>query len=234
MIRAVDTTPEWGDIVRRGWMLVIPLGLGVAAAGTDHLPVKMGVPLSCAALVLLSLRGRWDGVWVAAALCLSAGGDWFLSNRGGREGYFVAGIGLFFFAHAGYLAFALRHGRPRGWVLGALLAGYLSYYLIWLRPAIAGRTLSLAALLYLAISCVVLAGAWGMRLAGRLKWPFVAGIGLLVVSDTVISFSEFLGFGALNWLILPTYYLGQICVSWTVLARESDGGRISGKIPIGK
>lgn len=213
-------TTKLRSVVRRGWMLVIPLGLAVAAVGTDNLPAKMGVPLSCAAIVLLSLRGRWDGVWVAAALCLSAGGDWFLSNRGGHEGYFLTGIGLFFCAHAGYLAFALRHGRPRRWVLGVLLAGYLSYYALWLRPAIPGRVLSLAALLYLAISCVVLAAAWGVRLAGRLKWPFVAGIGLLVISDTVISSSEFLGFGALNWLILPTYYLGQLCVSWTVLTRD--------------
>ena len=57
-----------------------------------------------------------------------------------------------------------------------------------------------------------------MRMGARLKWLFITGIGLIVFSDTLISFGEFLRWKRGNWLILPTYYLAQLCVSWTVLA----------------
>ncbi|NLH17622.1 MAG: hypothetical protein GX455_13685 [Phycisphaerae bacterium] len=212
--------------MRRGWMFLIPAGLAVAAVGTGWVWAKVGVALSCAGIVSLSPRGRRDRAWIAAALLFSAGGDWFLANRDGREAYFLAGIGMFFAAYAGYLAFALRHGRPQGWVLGTALAGYLAYYTIWLRPAIAGDAVAAAVLAYLAISCTGLAAAWGMRIDGRLKWPFVAGIGLLMASDTMISLHEFLGVGTLDRAILPSYFLSLICISWAVVGQScTEAGR---------
>jgi uncharacterized membrane protein YhhN len=214
--------------LRLTWWLVLPAGLAVAALRTGSLVAKMGVPLSCAVLLLWALRRapdrRRDALWVVAALCLSAAGDWFLSNRAARLSYFLVGIGLFFGAHLGYLAFAWRQGRPRGWVLGGLLVLYLSYYNVWLVPAIAPSVLSGAVLLYLLISCLVLATACGLRLPPHLKWPYVAGMGLIVVSDTFISFTEFLGFGTFTWLILPTYYLAHLCVTWTVLGLLTRSG----------
>jgi uncharacterized membrane protein YhhN len=204
---------------------LLPLGLAIAALGTGDLRAKLGVAVSCALILLWALRGapkcRRDAGWVVAALCLSAAGDWFLSNKGHREAYFLAGIALFFGAHLGYLAFACRQGRLDRRVLGALLCVYLSYYALCLRPAIGRPALALAVLLYLLISCVVFAAASGMRTQPRLKWPYVTGIGLIVLSDTLISFNEFLGWGQWNWLILPTYYLAQLCVSWTVLAQDT-------------
>jgi uncharacterized membrane protein YhhN len=213
-----------GQIVyRMGWLL-LPFGLAIAALGTGDLRAKMGVAVSCALILLWNLRRspkcRQDAGWVVAALCLSAAGDWFLSNKGHREAYFLAGIALFFGAHLGYLTFACLQGRLDRRVLGMLLGVYLCYYLLCLRPAIGRPVLDLAVLLYLLISCVVFAAAWGMRMRPRLKWPYVAGIGLIVVSDTLISFNEFLGWKQWNWLILPTYYLAQLCVSWTVLAQD--------------
>lgn len=207
--------------MRRGWLLLIPAGLAVAALWTDWVWAKVGVALSCAGIVILSSGARWDRAWVAAALLFSAGGDWFLANRGGREAYFAAGIGMFFAAYAGYLAFALRHGRPRMRVLAATLAVYLAYYGIWLRPAIREAAVAAAVPAYVVISCAGLAAAWGMRMDGRLKWPFVAGIGLLIASDTMISLQEFLGVGTLNGTILPSYFLSLICISWAV-AGQSD------------
>ena len=105
-------------------------------------------------------------------------------------------------------------------VLGILLGLYLLYYVFCLRPAIKSLELALAVLFYLLISCVAFSAAWGMRMRPLLKWPFIAGIGLIVFSDTLISFNEFLRWKQWNWLILPTYYLAQLCVSWTVLAQN--------------
>ena len=47
---------------------------------------------------------------------------------------------------------------------------------------------------------------------------FTLGIGLIVASDTIISFTEFLQFRALDWLILPTYYLAHLCITCAVLS----------------
>jgi uncharacterized membrane protein YhhN len=204
--------------------LLLPLGLAIVALSTGDLLAKMGVPVSCALVLLWAFREAptccQDAGWVVAALCLSAAGDWFLSNKGDREAYFITGIALFFGAHLGYLAFACRHGQFHRKILGVLLSLYLTYYVFFLRPAIKHPGLALAVLLYLLISCVVLSAAWGMRVRPRLKWPYVTGMGLIVVSDTLISLKEFLGWGRWNWLILPTYYLAQLCVSGAVLRQD--------------
>ena len=221
-------------------LLLLPLGLAITALGTGHVLAKMGVPVSCA-LILLWASGqaptwRRNAGWVVAALCLSAAGDWFLSHKGEHEPYFIAGIALFFGAHLGYLAFACRQGRLQRGVLGILLLLYLPYYVFWLRPAIPRPGLALAVLLYLLISCVVFSAAWGLRLRPEFKWPYVTGIGLIVLSDTIISVTEFLGWGRWNWLILPTYYLAQLCVSWTVLAQvptEASDRSLDGPRPPG-
>jgi uncharacterized membrane protein YhhN len=203
------------------WLLVLPAGLAVTALRTASVVAKVGVALSCAAILLWTLRrapaDRRDALWVVVAQCLSAAGDWFLSNKAGRMGYFIAGIAFFFGAHLGYLVFAVRQGRLQRWVLGGLLLIYLPYHWIWLFPAIAQPMLSTAVLLYLLISCLALAAACGLRLPAPLKWPFVAGISLIVASDTFISFAEFLRIGTFSWLILPTYYLAHLCVTWAVL-----------------
>lgn len=207
----------------RATLLIVPLGLAVVALETGQIAAKLGVPLSCALILAWAIwkspARRRDGLWVVAAFCFSAGGDWFLANRGGREGFFLAGIGLFFVAHAGYLAFACRQGRLGRKALGVLLSAYLLYYFFGLHPAIRSTPVATAALMYLLISCATLSAAWGMRMPGWQKWPFVAGIALLVFSDTIISFSEFLGWKRWNGLILPTYYLVHPCVSWTVLGQ---------------
>jgi uncharacterized membrane protein YhhN len=211
--------------VCRTGLLLLPLGLAIAALATRNLCVKMGVAVSCAMILAWALRrmpaGHKVAWWVVVALCFSAAGDWFLSNKGHREAYFIAGIALFFCAHLGYLVFASDQGRLDWRVLGILLGVYLCYYVYYLRPAIRSPGLAVAALFYLLISCVVFSAACGMRMEAQLKWPYVTGIGLIILSDTLISFNEFLGWKRWNWLILPTYYLAQLCVSWTVLTQHS-------------
>jgi uncharacterized membrane protein YhhN len=212
------------------WLLLIPSGLAVAALVTGSLAAKLGVALSCAFILFLGcLRtGPREGratVWVMAALVLSAVGDWFLSNRGGRESYFIAGIGFFFGAHVGFLKYAWRQGQLNRLVLAGLCLVYLAYYVLALRPVIVSPVLAAAVLGYLLISCLALSVACGLRLPLSLKLPFIAGIVLIVFSDTLISFNEFLRWRQWSWLILPTYYLSHICITGSVLVLRCTGRR---------
>lgn len=196
-------------------LLAIPAALGVLALRTHHLGFKMGEPVACAVL-LIGLRFRYGSPqadYAIAALLWSAIGDFFLSSRGGHPAFFVYGIGAFFVAHLGYLAFALKNGRLHGVTLGILLALYLPFFWFFLRPAIKDSVLLAAVLAYLLVSCVSLAAAAGLRLRPSAKTLYLAGIGLIVVSDTLIALGEFLRYRAGNGWILPTYYLAHLCVT---------------------
>ena len=208
------------------WLLLLPLAVGVAANQTDYLPFKMAVPSLCALILLWAYQGRpayrLDVAAVVLAFVFSAVGDYFLSNKGGTEIYFVVGIGMYFIAHLGYLAYAWRNGRIHRIVLGVLLVGYLIYYFVSLNPAISDPVLSGAVLLYLLISCLALAVAAGITLPAEQKWLYVFGIAMIVLSDTAISFNEFLDYRAFNWLILPTYYLAHLTVTLSLLLRQRE------------
>jgi uncharacterized membrane protein YhhN len=203
--------------------LLIPAVLGVIALFSDWLPAKMGVPLACALILLLAWRSQAtmastkDLLWVVAALVFSAAGDYFLSNMAAQASFFVIGIGLYLLAHLGYLGFAWRNGRLNRGVFGIALLVYLPYGLLLLKPAIADSLLLAAVLAYLLISCLVFAVACGLRLAQPGKLLYQTGIGLIVLSDTIISFTEFLHFQSLDWMILPTYYLAHLCISYALL-----------------
>ena len=196
-------------------LLAIPAALGILALRTHHLGFKMGEPVACA-LLLVGLRFRFGSPradYVIAALLWSAIGDFFLATRSGHAAFFVYGIAAFFMAHLGYLAFALKNGRLDGLALIVLLFLYFPFFWFYLRPALKDSVLLAAVLAYLLVSCVSLAAAAGLRLRPPAKALYLAGIGLIVVSDTLIALSEFLRYRAGNGLILPTYYLAHLCVT---------------------
>ncbi len=207
-------------------LLLMPACLAYYADTTGYLPFKMGVPLVCAALLMVCFLGRLRlraDVWfVIGAFVFSAIGDYFLSSRRGHEHYFVIGIAAFFVAHLGYLGFSLANGRLHRITMAVLLAGYLPYFVFALRPAIGDPILFAAVLLYLLISCVGLAAAAGLRLPPLAKWLYVFGIFMVVLSDTIISFSEFLKFRDWNSWILPTYYLAHLTVTASVMSTGAD------------
>lgn len=203
-------------------LLLIPAGLAVLASQRGPIAAKLGVPLTCALILIGFLRphlgrGSTDILALIGALAFSAAGDWFLSHRAGREAWFIAGIALFFVAHLGYLGYALHHGRLHRGALGMLLLVFVPYFILALRPAIPSPVLLAAVLLYLLISCVALAAAVGLRLPTPSRAAYIAGIGLIVFSDTLISFNEFLRYRKFNYLILPTYYAAHLAVTWAAL-----------------
>lgn len=221
-------------MIRCYWQLLfIPACLAIAANETGYLPFKMGVPVVCALLLVTffrdRLRQRPDVWYVIAAFVFSAIGDYFLSNKHGSESYFVIGIAAFFIAHLGYLGFSLRHGKLHRVAMFVLLGAYVPYFVFLLKPAIPDPILFTAVLLYLLVSCVGLAAALGLRLSPMGKWLYVFGILMIVVSDTFISFNEFLKYRAFNAWILPTYYLAHLTVTAAVLTteRKECGGKNS-------
>ncbi len=218
--------------------LLLPACLAVAADQTGYLPFKMGVPILCALLLIALFRTRlWQraDIWyVIAAFVFSAIGDYFLSNKRGNESYFVIGIAAFFVAHLGYLGFSLLNGKLHRVTLGVLLVGYVPYFVLALRPAIPDPILFGAVLLYLLVSCVGLAAAAGLRLAPIGKWLYVFGILMVVVSDTFISFNEFLKYRTFNDWILPTYYLAHVAVTASVLTTLREVSRVGQSEPTKK
>ena len=208
-------------------LFLLPVSLAMVALATDWLPAKMGVPLACALILLLAwqrTRVRQAGGTGAVILCVvaafvcSAAGDYFLSNMSAQPAYFVIGIALYLLAHLGYLGYGWCSGRLNRRWLTVLLLVYLPYGLLVLKPAIADPLLLLAVMGYLLVSCLVLAVAGGSTLSKPARGLFTLGIGLIVASDTIISFTEFLQFRALDWLILPTYYLAHLCITCAVLS----------------
>lgn len=205
-------------------LLTLPALAAAFALETGRLPFKLGVPVLCALILIAFVRhfapnGR-RAIWaVAGAFAMSAVGDYFLSNRGGHARYFEVGIAAYLVAHLGYICYALLDGRLHRMALAALLVGFVPYFGLALSPAIADRTLWAAVLLYLLISCLSLSAALGLRQPVLSKTFYIAGIGLVVLSDTLISFSEFLRFHEFNGWILPTYYLAHLAITSSILLR---------------
>ena len=183
-------------------------------------------------ILLLSSRKafRTPDLWmVVGAFVFSIIGDYFLSHRNGDLMMFVYGIFFFFLAHLGYLAYSLFNGKIKWLFTGVLCAGYLIFFFTSLYENINDAVLMWAALAYLFVSCFSLGAAWGLSHRGRVKWGYVVGIGLILFSDTLIAFGEFMDYDRWDFLILPTYYLAHIVITWAIWTRfqgasESDVG----------
>lgn len=215
------------EVTRPAWLyglLFVPVISAVMALKYHDFVFKAGVAAGGIVIILACFLAdrerRKDVLLVVAAFLLSIVGDWFLSTMRGDTSRFIAGIGFFFLAHAGYLAYALLNGRFKWAVTIVFLAGYLLFFLLKLFPVISDSMLMLAALLYLVISCFSLGAAAGMRFTAEVKWAYLIGIALILFSDTIIAFKEFAGYRDLNSLILPTYYLAQISITFSVLRRR--------------
>ncbi len=161
-----------------------------------------------------------DILMVMAAFAFSIVGDWFLSNKHGDTGMLIYGRVFSFLAHVGYLIYALMNGKVKWKFTAILLAAYLVFFFLELFPTFNDSILMLAALIYLVISCFSLGAAVGLRGNQVSKWAYVIGIFLILFSDTIIAYKEFVGFKELNFLILPTYYLAHIAIVFSLMKRR--------------
>uniref|UniRef100_UPI003218021C lysoplasmalogenase n=1 Tax=uncultured Draconibacterium sp. TaxID=1573823 RepID=UPI003218021C len=204
-------------------LLLIPLVCSVLAYTGYGFEFQLAVAASCIGIIFITywkkIKSFSDIFYVIGALVFSMGGDWFLSNKGDSFMMFAAGIGLYFFAHLGYLIFALINGKIHKLLLFVLLVVYLAFYVFALYPAIDEKILSVFTFVYLLISCVSVAAAAGTGFLKAAKWSYFAGIVFILLSDTIIAFKEFLSYPELNFLILPTYYAAHICITFALIKR---------------
>jgi hypothetical protein len=155
---------------------------------------------------------------VGAFVC-SIIGDWFLSHMNGDVSLFVKGIALFFLAHVGYLVYALLNGKMHRKATAIVLIGFLAFFFLVLYPKITDTALMVASLIYLLISCFSLGAAIGMNGVKIEKLAYIVGIALILFSDTIIAFKEFVDYHTFDFLITPTYYLAHICIIYSVIKR---------------
>lgn len=205
------------------WFL-LPLFFSVLAVLGFGFAYKAAVTLSCLLIIFLSLKERitqLSNTWyIILAFVFSIIGDWFLSNKGDSFLMFAAGIGLYFLAHAGYLVYALKNGTLHQVFTGIVLLVYLVFFILVLWPAIEEPVLLAAVLIYLLISCISVGAAVGIRASANEKWSFIAGIILILFSDTIISFKEFTAYQELNYLILPTYYAAHLLITFALVKKS--------------
>jgi len=212
--------------IRNRWsyaMLLIPILSGILALIYNDFIFKSGVSGSCIVILIAQyfrkMNFKSDMLIISGAFVFSIGGDWFLSNRNGDEWILITGILLFFIAHAGYLYFGLLNGQINWRLTIVLLAAYLAFFIFKLYPVIDNQILCLASLAYLLISCFSLGAAAGMNGFQWLRCPYSTGIALILFSDTIIAFKEFLAIHTMDFLILPTYYLAQICITIALICK---------------
>ncbi|MEH6760471.1 MAG: lysoplasmalogenase family protein [Maribacter arcticus] len=158
--------------------------------------------------------------FIIGAFLFSIAGDWFMSNMNGDSTMFSKGIALFFLAHLGYLLFATLNGQIKWRFTSILLALFLLFYFLVLFPSINDNILMFATLIYLLISCFSLGASVGIKGDYVVKWTYVFGIFLILFSDTIISLTEFLGYNRLDFLILPTYYLAHISITFSLIRKQ--------------
>lgn len=214
-------------------IFLIPLTLAILALNNFGFFFKSGTAGVGILILLFAYRSKFDkntDVWmVIVAFAFSIAGDWFLSNMNGDANMFVSGIALFFVAHVGYLSYALMNGKITWIFTGIVLTGFLIFYFISLFPSIDEDIINIAAFIYLLISCFSMGAAVGIEAKPMIKWSYVFGILLVLFSDTIISLKEFVGYTDLNFLILPTYYLAHISITFSLFRKglSLTGSRIN-------
>jgi len=204
-------------------LLGVSVVLAILGVSTANFIFKSGTA-GMGILVILILYAQFkksakDTWWILGAFLFSIIGDWFLSHMDGDSQMFVKGIALFFLAHVGYLLYALFNGRIKGMFTIILLAAYLVFFFLVLYPTFTDVALMIASLVYLLISCFSLGAAMGMKGDPTAKRSFIFGIVLIIFSDTIIAFKEFVDYHTFDFLITPTYYLAHIFITFSLIKR---------------
>lgn len=198
--------------------MLVPLGLFLMKCVKKKYVFSPLITLSCMAAALMS--GAHAHVFLCAAFVFSVIGDFFLTHKSICQNSYLYGIGGFFLAHAGFLVYALMNAEIAPvslYVVIALLIPYGIYLVRKLLPALHGMPMKIAVTLYMLISIAVFSCAFSMNVNALNRLSFILGIGMILFSDTVISFSDFLGYRKWDKLILPAYYLCHILVSFSTI-----------------
>ena len=194
-------------------LLLIPAALAILRLTTRKYPFSALTTLACAALISIYGHAPASGL-AAAALVISAAGDWFLAHHRGRETFYALGVGGFLAGHALLIAFAAHRAAlsPMALVAGGLLLALYAAYLTQIVLPGMPKMLRLPAVLYTLVS---IAGFTVALTSGDAV--YASAIALLLFSDTMIAAADFAGRKELSFLILPTYYLCHILIALSAM-----------------
>lgn len=200
--------------------MLIPIGAMVMGIRTGKFCWNILLTLSCAAIVLLTGRGK-PMIPLALALAVSLAGDWFMAHKGGKQIRYVLGITLFLLGHAGFLWYAIPRfaGDARIWVSGLALAGMIGFYFVKRIFPNLNTLMRVAVGAYALISIASLVAAAGMRCPSMYEQILYAfGILMIVASDVMIAECDFAHDRTWSSFIMPLYYLCHILVAASSIA----------------
>lgn len=204
-------------------LLIFSVLMAIMALSTSNFIYKSGTAAMGILIIILlnfnKTKPTKDTWLIIGAFLFSIIGDWFLSNKAGDTLMFSKGIALFFLAHLGYFVFANINGQIKWRFTSILLTVFLLFFFLLLYPAISDKVLLSATLVYLLLSCLSLGAAVGIKGGQIVRWAYVFGIFLILFSDTIISLTEFLGYNSFDFMILPTYYLAHISITFALIRK---------------
>ena len=212
--------------VKNNWpymLLIFSVLMAILALSTSSFIYKSGTAAMGILIIILlnfnKTKPTKDTLLIIGGFLFSIIGDWFLSNMAGDTLMFSKGIALFFLAHLGYFVFATINGQIKWRFTSILLTVFLLFFFLLLYPAISDKVLLSATLVYLLLSCLSLGAAVGIKGDQIVRWAYVFGIFLILFSDTIISLTEFLGYNSFDFMILPTYYLAHISITFALIRK---------------
>lgn len=195
-------------------LLLIPACLIIPVARTERYLYRFLTTASC---LLIMVFGRGEAgltPWQPfAALVVSLAGDYFMAHKLRHSIYYVMGILGFACAHLFHLLFILSNlkfnfGIPAAVVL--LFSSYSIYLFKYVEKDIQHRSLKIASVAYVYLSCTVMSLSAGLDLPLIPKIIYILAIALIGFSDTMISERDFRCKIYGEKLVLPTYFTAHI------------------------
>ena len=172
--------------------------------------------------LLLAAPASQYSKWILVGLVLGAMGDVALLS--GESRWFLAGLGVFLLGHIAYIVACTCLVPISDWpsLYAAIPLAFAAVALVLLWPHLG--SMRGAVVCYIAAIVLMVVGANAVyqapieSLGDGQKQLLLAGAALFFVSDLSVAISRFVRKRFVDKLWgLPAYYLGQLCIAWTIL-----------------
>lgn len=203
-------------------LLLIPAGalLGLVFQKSPFFLPLFTLGLAAFGFVCLrsaSVRVRRRALFLWLGLALTLLGDFFLvyKNAPIASLNFLLGVGGYSLAQICWLIFLLRLGRFSRWVgvpLFLFFGAFYGFALFNAFPVSHENPLRVMIALYAVLSCTNVSLAAGSRGLPGSRW-LLAGISVLLFSDTMIALGRFIYVGDVLVLVGPTYLLSLLFIA---------------------
>ncbi len=204
---------------------------GLLIAEKRHLPrlrvvCKVSASLAFVALgvlLLLEAPPSQYSKWILVGLVLGAMGDVALLS--GESRWFLAGLGVFLLGHIAYVVACSCLVPISDWpsFYAVIPLAVAAIALVFLWPHLGN--MRGAVVCYIAAIVLMVVGANAVyqapieSLGDGQRQLLLAGAALFFVSDLSVAISRFVRTRFVDKLWgLPAYYLGQLCIAWTIFS----------------